>query len=287
MSFDDASCFCTGPAGKTVSTCSSPAALAGLCASQGQPCSDMTGCCDGLSCSSNGTVTLCQQTCSIDANCASGCCTDRYDTGVTICADADACKNPCKKHGESCQAGLDTPNDCCRGSCVTSDNPDFSGCRPDCTTNADCSDTGCCVPFANDSSAGFCADARYCSCGALDAQCGSNDPTCCTGNVCAGAGSGANQFKCYKGCTANSDCPNADCVTLSDGSASICYTTANDCGKLGDVCGGNNASCCKGTTCGAADNTNFSCYPSCATTSDCAAGVCHLFSDGSGGFCAP
>ncbi len=285
MSFEDASCFCTGPAGKTVSACSSPAALAGLCVSQGQGCNGKT-CCDGLTCTDDGGgVSTCEVRCSSASDCTSGCCTDLHDTGVTICADASACTNPCKKHGEACDPGsATTPNNCCRGSCVQSDNPDFGGCRPDCTTNADCTDTGCCVPYAN-STSGFCADARYCSCGAVNAACSGNNPACCEGNVCAGDEANPGAFKCYKGCQTPSDCPNGDCVALADNSASLCLTTANDCSTLGAVCGGTNPSCCKGFTCAAVGNMGSTCLMSCTTDKDCGSGTCLQLSDGSGGVC--
>jgi hypothetical protein len=280
MSFEDASCFCTGAAGKTDSDCSSPAALAGLCVGQGHGCSG-TSCCAGLTCTDDGGgAERCEQRCTASTDCTSGCCTDRYDTGVTICADASACTTPCKKHGEMCQAGSDSaPNNCCRGACIQSDNPDFTGCRPTCTTSADCPDTGCCLPSSNGSS-GFCVDARYCSCPPIDAPCGGNNPSCCDGTACVG--SSADDLKCLKVCTAATDCPNLDCTPLSDNSMSVCLTTASNCSALGAACSGNQT-CCNPATCLSVSSGPFTCYKSCKVDTDCASGqYCMVFSDGSG-----
>jgi hypothetical protein len=132
----------------------------------------------------------------------------------------EACTNPCKKRAEACQPGSATmANNCCRGSCVQSENPDFAGCRPDCTKNDQC-DTGCCQLF-RDSTNGFCAPALYCSCGALDARCGEqNTPRCCEGSACASQGD--DPFTCHKTCTQPSDCPTNCCRPLSSNTASIC-----------------------------------------------------------------
>ncbi len=180
MTFEQASCFCTGEAATVTPSCSSPSALAGLCAGKDAGCTGMA-CCDGLRCVDTNGGKRCEQTCSAGSECTSGCCTDLYDTGTSLCAEQSACTSPCKKHGEKCQPepGSDiTANDCCRGSCVQSDNPDYDGCRPNCSTNEQC-DTGCCVPFSG-STNGFCADPKYCSCPAEGGACGPGLSDCCT-----------------------------------------------------------------------------------------------------------
>lgn len=224
MTFDEASCFCTGDAGKTEPGCLSPAALAGLCAGQGYRCGTDDPCCDGLGCVNRGTGSACEQICQTAADCESGCCTDLYDTGTLICAKAEACENPCKKRGETCTQGSETtPSDCCRGTCLQSENPDFDGCRPRCNTNADC-DTGCCEPFSN--GGGFCVDAAYCSCVGADAPCdGTGKATCCDGFTCAGRDG---VFTCRQSCTQPSDCASGCCRMLTGSAQSIC-APENEC----------------------------------------------------------
>lgn len=215
MTFEEASCFCTGEAGATTPDCASPSALAGLCEGQGGIC-DSSACCEGLKCVDTGSFQVCEQPCATGADCESGCCTDLRDTGDLICADLAACENPCKKEGEACAQGSETtPSDCCRGNCVDSEVPDFAGCRPLCNVNEDC-DTGCCVPFSNTDN-GFCADAFYCSCGAEAEACGSDEtPPCCEGTACAGTGpDGA--FECNLLCTQDSECASGCCGMTTEG----------------------------------------------------------------------
>jgi hypothetical protein len=219
MTFEQASCFCTGEAGSMYPDCSSPSALAGLCGGEGRTCDATLPCCSGLGCTSNGSYGTCKVPCATGSDCPSGCCTDLYDTGSLICADADACANPCKKRGDAtCDPGSATmANDCCRGTCVQADNPDFAGCRPLCETNADC-DTGCCAPFSN--GGGFCADALYCTCNPVGGVCGDGNPGCCDGADCASFD--GTTFACYQSCTQASDCATACCVPFEDGTGAIC-----------------------------------------------------------------
>ena len=219
MTFEQASCFCTGEAGAMYADCSSPSALAGLCKGDGRTCTAMDACCSGFSCVDRGSYSTCERTCTSGSECESGCCTDRYDTGTMICADAEACTNPCKKTGEACMPGSSTtPNDCCQGSCVQSENPDYAGCRRDCTTNADC-DTGCCSPYAN-STRGFCTAPLYCMCNPAGGACGAGNPACCDGATCAGFDD--TSFSCYQSCTQNAECATNCCVELNGGGGSIC-----------------------------------------------------------------
>jgi hypothetical protein len=278
MTFDEASCFCTGEAAEVTPSCSSPGALAGICTGLDGSCASRA-CCDGLTCAETNGGKACKQGCTSAADCASGCCTDLYDTGVLVCAELDACTNPCKRRGEACTPGSSTtPNDCCRGSCVESENPEYAGCRPSCTTDAQC-DTGCCVLFAN-STNGFCAAAQFCGCGAETQACGPNSPDCCAGTTCAGQT--AETLTCRRLCTSDGDCPGTKCIPFSDNSASICDES---CHMIGEVCGPDSANCCAGMTCAGTEETGYSCYRSCDDPSDCASGICQLFTGETNGIC--
>ena len=221
MTFDEASCFCTGEAAASEPACSSPKALAGLCGSQGQPC-DTRECCGGFSCvDAGGGRKVCEVPCAAATDCPSGCCTDLRDTGALICAEKSACDTPCKRTGEACtQGSATTPNDCCRGACVESTSPDFAGCRPLCTKNVECPETGCCQLFTN-ATGGFCAPALYCTCGAAGAPCGQQGTAaCCDGNECVGAT--ADTLECSPRCTTDADCPAGCCVDVTGATYRVC-----------------------------------------------------------------
>jgi hypothetical protein len=300
MSFEQASCFCTGEAGKTVRGCSSPAALAGLCAAEESSCRDKA-CCDGLTCTENASdQPVCRIPCAQASDCTSGCCTDLYDRGVEICAEAAACANPCKKRGDAtCNAGSTAGDRCCRGSCVQATNPDYAGCRPTCAMDADC-DTGCCVAFA-DNQGGFCADARYCSCSAVGAPCGGDqDVDCCDDTRCVAFGD--TPFTCHSECDASRPCVTGSCRTLSDASASVCYTGGGTAGGGGmgggagatggtgggrcsavlEPCGASNTNCCSGLLCIGDEPSGGTCYRTCADPSSCPTECLYLegFPDG-------
>ena len=225
MTFDQASCFCTGDAGKTVPGCSSPGALAGLCADQSGSCTS-TPCCDGFSCVTNGHAgdKQCQVTCKTNADCPdTGCCTDPNDVGIDICSPKAACDTPCKKRGatDCTQNTLSSLSNCCNGDCIKSNTPAFAGCRPLCNTSADC-DTGCCQPFSN--GGGFCVDASYCSCPPVGAACGPDLPDCCAGTACAGDGDGG--FVCLQTCNSKADCSSQCCSTLTGSDINVCVDPA-------------------------------------------------------------
>jgi hypothetical protein len=286
MTYEEASCFCTGAAGKQNPTCSSPGAVAGLCTGAGSSClkdkccegltctkvtastslcektcttnadcdtgccADTYGtgqticaaaseclcknaggsckpsCCDGLTCvKQSPTASTCEKTCANGSDCDTGCCTDLHDTGQTVCAAASACQNPCVKRGSACTPDRNT-NVCCSGTCVTSVNSEFAGCRAVCNANADC-DTGCCQKFTT-APGGFCAAAKYCSCSADGTACGSiTDPECCTGSICASFGSGPSA--CFKKCTTNADCPSGCCSAPFAGETYGACTDASGC----------------------------------------------------------
>ena len=263
MTFEEASCFCTGEAGKVTPSCSSPSALAGLCAGKDSSCSSKS-CCDGLTCVDTNGGKRCEEPCSSASNCSTGCCTDLYDTGVTICAEMSACTTPCKKRGEACNGGdLDTPTDCCRGGCNQSENPDFDGCRPRCSTSADC-DTGCCMPYEGGAS-GFCADAKYCACPADGGACGPGIAYCCEGMTCVG--NGPDEFVCRPDCTTDADCTAGKCSPIADDTRSICLP----CAGHGAACG-SDLRCCGTDVCADTGEGSFSCHTACTTDADCGAG---------------
>jgi hypothetical protein len=220
MTFEEASCFCTGEAGKTEPRCQSPSALAGLCQGPKASCDADRPCCDGVSCVSHGgKAAACEQTCNADTDCESGCCTDPYDSGTKICANKSACDNPCKKRGDTtCTPGdATTASNCCYGNCNQSENPDWAGCRPWCNTDADC-DTGCCEPYSNGS--GFCTAAIYCMCSAVGGSCSPGSPRCCDDGACAGFT--AETLTCMQKCKVAADCASGCCVALAGSDITVC-----------------------------------------------------------------
>jgi hypothetical protein len=250
MTFDQASCFCTGPAGAQYEACAyGPAAVAGLCAVDGVSCND-TPCCEGLRCTAiSPTSRVCYKPCAHGSDCASGCCTDLRDTGDLECAPASACQNPCVKRGGSCTSGSTT---CCNGTCVESTAPDQAGCRPVCSTSADC-DTGCCVLFANQP-IGFCTSIGYCGCGA----------GCAAGSSCLSF-DGSN-FGCYKDCKEDTDCPGQCCTSDIPGKDHGSCVTSTSC------CPGG---CSTGQSCLNVDN-HPACYKNCQQPSECSTDCCSL-----------
>lgn len=227
MTFEQASCFCSGDAGKTDSRCVSPSALAGLCGTDGSSCDTATAteCCDGFACLPQAYYPQksCRQTCASNEDCSSGCCTDALDTGTKICAPADKCQTACKKQGEQdCSLNDPTkPTLCCRGTCVNSESPHQAGCRPRCTKNEDCFETGCCEPFS-DSTEGFCVDAKFCSCGMAGAACsGFDNPPCCSDTTCLTFDAGT-EFSCFQNCASDADCPGSCCIPLTSSDGKVC-----------------------------------------------------------------
>lgn len=193
---------------------------AGLCAKLGNSCAK-TACCkeNDLTCvrESTGAAT-CYAPCAANDECQSECCTDPKDTGDKVCAPKTACDNPCGKEGASCK----DETDCCQGVCVTgTTNPDYVGCRRACKKSGDC-ESGCCRLFA-DSDEGFCAAARHCSCGKVDAKCGPTEPECCDGTVCAGLAENE-EMSCRTKCKEDSDCASKCCTLAAAGEDyGVCY----------------------------------------------------------------
>jgi hypothetical protein len=282
MTYEEASCFCTGEAADVTSTCSSPGAMAGLCVGQGRSCIEDECCSDLLCVERDLNRFACEIPCEANEDCESDCCTDRYDTGQTICADADACVNVCDREGEACQQGSSTtPNSCCRGTCVDSETADFAGCRYECNTDADC-DSGCCQPFSN-SSSGFCVDAAYCTCEDVGAECGvDRSQECCDGLTCYGTEEQG--YSCTPSCMQDADCEEGPCLIFADVDYGVCPLATQECTPGGEPCDGASV-CCEGFACLGGDDAFF-CEPSCTTDEDCEGGVCLLIADGSVGVCS-
>jgi hypothetical protein len=234
MSFDQASCYCTGAAGQIETSCASgPRALVGACVAEGQSCAaGDKPCCGDLACvTASPTISTCQKPCTQSSECKTGCCADVTGTGHMICASQAACTTPCKKEGEACSDGT---NVCCSNYCITSMNPEFNGCRAYCKKNEDCK-SGCCR-IASNGTDGFCTDARYCSCGAMHAKCGPMDPDCCTGSTCASLGAGldaqAPSFECLQSCKLPADCPSKCCLLFANSTDGICAEASQCSGGL-------------------------------------------------------
>jgi hypothetical protein len=206
--------------------------MAGLCGTDGSSCDAAADaeCCDGFACLPEAYYPQksCRKTCTSNEECASGCCTDALDTGTKICAAASKCETACKKQGEQ-DCSLNDPNKptlCCRGTCVISENANYAGCRPRCTKNEDCFDSGCCEPFS-DSTEGFCVDAKFCSCGNAGAACaGDDNPPCCGGTTCLTFDTGTS-FSCFQNCASDADCPGSCCIPLSSGDGKVCGPPGN------------------------------------------------------------
>jgi hypothetical protein len=209
MTYEQASCFCSGAAGQQFSLCPlGPPGVLGVCGSEGKTCGT---CCKGLQCVKDSpTSGTCYTACDAGTQCDSGCCTDLKSTGDLECAPATACQTPCTQQGQACSDATR----CCNGTCVSSTpNPEFLGCRPSCTSNADCL-TGCCQPFSN-ASGGFCVDAHYCMCTPVGGDC-TFTQNCCAGSSC-GASGDAGQYVCYKNCMGANDCDGGCCTTYLPG----------------------------------------------------------------------
>jgi hypothetical protein len=247
MTYDQASCFCTGPAGAQYPSCKyGPPAVAGLCAGEASSC-DNGPCCAGLDCVSiSPTHKVCYDRCSGNADCDTNCCTDRRDTGDLVCAPLTSCQTLCTKRGQACTGD----SQCCNGVCVMDSNPDWKGCRPACSTNADC-DTGCCQLFAN-STTGFCTSPGYCGCGA----------GCPAGSSCVTFD--GTTLSCKKDCTVDTDCPSVCCSGKVGGTNhGVCVTSECPC------VGG----CKTGETCLVVNGSN-SCEQNCMQPSDCSTDCC-------------
>lgn len=124
----------------------------------------------------------------------------------------------CRRSGEPCS----TPLDCCDDATCNSTSavPELNGCHPRCMQNTDCA-TGCCIPFSGQTR-GFCGDAKWCSCGAAGARCGSTMPMCCADQTCLAGDAQQSFYECKKRCMANADCPTNCCVPVPSLNLSAC-----------------------------------------------------------------
>lgn len=153
MTFDEASCFCTGSSAAQAPACAcGPKAVAGICAPQGGSCASKP-CCDcmGLMCVNDSVSgTVCRQPCSKNSDCVTGCC----NTTAASCQDALYCN--CAKLGETRDGG-NSP--CCPGTtCLTFSADVVEGpfsCYQDCVTQSDCP-SGCCSQMISGLDHGAC-----------------------------------------------------------------------------------------------------------------------------------
>ena len=146
MTFDQASCFCTGDAGAQFGQCAcGPAAVLGQCATEGASC-DTTPCCpcQGLQCVADSVLNtkVCRQPCMKNSDCATNCC----DTTAHLCHDSLYCN--CTDAGAACGGG---GPDCCPGAtCATfqldAATPTYN-CFANCFQQSDCASGCCSLPF--------------------------------------------------------------------------------------------------------------------------------------------
>jgi hypothetical protein len=156
MTFDQASCFCTGDAGAMFGQCAcGPAAVLNQCATEGASC-DSTPCCScqGLQCVADAVLGTkqCRQSCTKDSDCATNCC----DTTAHLCHDSLYCN--CVDAGSGCSGN--GPNCCPGATCLTfqldAASPTYScytNCAPGQTTCAG----GCCSQPLSGKNFGACA----------------------------------------------------------------------------------------------------------------------------------
>ncbi len=157
MTYAQASCFCTGEAGAQFSACAcGPAAVVGLCASEGTSCAT-TACCDcqGLKCETDSVSgTVCRQACTQNTDCATGCC----DTSTGFCHDGLYCN--CADAGVGCGG---TGPSCCPGSTCLTYQTDGGGpfaCYQNCTQASQCAPGMLCSQNLPGTSHGACAPSQ-------------------------------------------------------------------------------------------------------------------------------
>jgi hypothetical protein len=149
MTFDQASCFCTGDAGATSPSCAcGPAAVAGLCAAEGASCATTPCCsCQGLMCVTDSVSgTVCRQPCSKNGDCVTGCC----NTTDSVCQDSTYCNCTAPGSDAGSDAGTTCANggaSCCPGTSCLTFTPEAGigsfACYTNCTKQSDCA-SGCC-----------------------------------------------------------------------------------------------------------------------------------------------
>jgi hypothetical protein len=88
---------------------------------------------------------------------------------------------------------------------------------------SDCA-SGCCIPFGNMPSAGFCGDAILCQCAELDEECGGTR-RCCEGFTCTTYDE-TNVLGCRPVCQNNSDCDTNCCIAIPGTNDSACFQAA-------------------------------------------------------------
>ena len=253
-------------------------------------CSTDTQCAAGFACASNGTCKKANgQTCSANADCASGECVSNGTFNIccaTGCADVTCgntafCKtdgSACTTHaaGETCGSGVATCSSdnlssigaptCGGGQCVTpasvACNPGYlcSGaglCATSCTTDASCN-----------TSAGYSCIGGHCAKEANGQSC-TTSANCASGSYCISDGTANGKVCCAVNCI-DATCGNK-AVCTSDGSG--CQTHQGDpCGQAS--CSSGNHSSIAAGSCDGAGNCSPSTPVACTTGYLCSGGKC-------------
>lgn len=127
-----------------------------LCGGPGPQCESTVGaacgagvanCCSELLCISSSTPEFvgCQEGCTDESDCASGCCRPTSNAAVSFCVDARYCA--CSGTGEEC--GGSTGLSCCENSiCIMQVGSTTAGCAPTCTDSSECA-SQCCTQLSN------------------------------------------------------------------------------------------------------------------------------------------
>jgi hypothetical protein len=160
-------------------------------------------------------LSACFAGCSVDADCATGCCRPLPSAPAAgnLCLTETAC---CAQAGASCSGN----SDCCgfadkQAFCVN-EPAGGSICRASCSTGADCQ-SGCCAPLDGGGMACFAASQCQNDCAAANEPCQTN-ADCCGGatdsQVCVNQGQGP---ICADRCASNAQCQSGCCAALQLG----------------------------------------------------------------------
>src|SRR5262249_17908555 len=113
-------------------------------------------CCSGICLAKVGDPAhhdFCADPCTVDSQCASGCCAMLTHTTQRACSSRGFCPETCMQSGTACTSN----DDCCAGNlCVTPSNT----CAAVCTSGAQCV-SGCCA-LLSDGITAVCSNPIYC-----------------------------------------------------------------------------------------------------------------------------
>jgi hypothetical protein len=191
-------------------------------------CASNTDCCIGSLCVGYTNISVCEQTCTYDSQCDSGCCAE-LDSGTNkTCAPGDFCDS-CGTQDAPCSY----QSDCC-GGFICVNFGDSARCTMECTRDGHCPED-CCVGL-EDSDQSVCAPGEYCgsTCKGAGETCSRNGD-CCSGYVCVNWG---DHVSCAYECSYGSECNSGCCADLESGSGACgnsIYCSESD-GGGGDEC---------------------------------------------------